>query len=460
VSVGMATWLSRWKMAPEREPDAPCAATGGRGNVLGIRPYLVSAFPLPSTLRIAARLLAAAVSCGPAAAAESLRVSLIAPGEFPAPLRAALERDTGLRGTAVAPVAAGGAAGRLDGLATADVVLVFRGPGVLDPADRARLRDFLQGGRGAVVLGAAAEAWPASADLLAEMLGAVAGGAFAGGAPLTVINLFPHPILSGVEHLDTREPVVSFGQLADDVQMIIEGTVGEATAPLAWVRRSPARRFCHVVLAGDDVAGTAVYQRLVANAVRWAGNRPIPGARPVVQRTFMPEAHPGSFALTFPGGPSVCLDPVRGGINYIWDSDFVDLRPRWITKQGAPARLFGAAFYAEKAWQPLRAGSPDDPGPLRFRGYTLKAGAPEFHYQVGGRDVFETITALEGGEGVVRTFRVGPGARPLWVNFEDQPGASVSTRGLERDGRAGTFAASAGGEFQIVIRRRIGGVIR
>lgn len=420
----------------------------------------VFSLSLPFRVCLALLLFAAGMADSPVTAAEPLRVSLIAPGEFPAPLRAALERDTGLRCTTIVPSAAGDAIGRLSGLAKADVALIFRGPGALVSEDRAKLRDFVQAGRGLAVLGAAPDAWPASADLLAEILGAVPGAPFAGGAPLTVINLFPHPILTGVERLDTRAPVLAFGQLADDAQMIVEGTVGEATTPLAWVRRSRALRLCHLALAGDDLVGTAMYPTLVANAVRWAGDRPIPGARPALQRTFMPEAHPGSFALTFPGGPSVCLDPVRGGINYIWDGDFVDLRPRWITKQGAPARLFGETFYTEKAWQPLRAGSPDDPGTLRFRGYTLKAGVPEFHYQVGGRDVFETITALEGGEGVVRTFRVGPGTRPLWVNFEDQSGASVMTRGLERDGRAGSFAASAGGEFQIVIRRIHGGVIR
>jgi hypothetical protein len=418
----------------------------------------LSVFPrrVPFVLLLVAAVLA---TSGVVGAAEALRVALVAAGDFPAPLRAAFERDAGLRCT-MAPAGAGAGAGRLSALATADVVVLHRGPGALSANDAETLREFLGSGRGVVVLGAAAAAWPASTDLLKALLGVAPAGPFAGGAPMTVVNLFPHAIFTGVERFEPREAMPTFGTLPDDAQMIMEGTVGEATTPLAWVRRSRALRLCHLVPAGEEVLGDPGYQVMVANAVRWAGNRPIPGARPAVQRTFMPESHPGSFAITFPGGPGVCLDPVRGGITYIWDGDFVDLRPRWITKQGAPARVFGATFYTEKAWQPLRAGSPDDPGMLRFRGYVLKAGVPEFHYEVGGRDVFETITALEGGDGIVRSFRVGPGPRPVWVNFEDQAGATITTRGLERDGGAGSFAAREGGEFQIIIRRREGGLIR
>jgi hypothetical protein len=194
--------------------------------------------------------------------------------------------------------------------------------------------------------------------------------------------------------------------------------------------------------------------QIVANAVRWSCGRAIPDARPIVQRTFMPESYPGSFAITFPRGPTVCLDPVRGGINFITDGDFVDLRPRWLTKQGAPARVFGTTFYQEKAWQPLRAGSPAQEAKLEFRGYTLRPEGPEFHYEVDGREVHELLAATADGTGLVRRFRVGPGNAPLWLNLEPQADAEVILSGLERDGGHASFAANAGGEFTIEIRRK------
>jgi hypothetical protein len=194
------------------------------------------------------------------------------------------------------------------------------------------------------------------------------------------------------------------------------------------------------------------YQRMVGQAVLWATQRPIPGAQAAVQRTLMPESYPGAFAITLPNGPGVCLDPVRGGINYLWNGDFVDLRPRWITKQGEPARIFGPIFYREKEWHPFRSGSPNAEPDFRFLGYTLHDGLPEFHYQIGGRDVHETLSPGREATTLLRRFRVGPGAAPLWLNLEPQPDAEVLVRGLDHDGNLASFTSSAGGEFTIEIR--------
>ena len=174
----------------------------------------------------------------------------------------------------------------------------------------------------------------------------------------------------------------------------------------------------------------------------------------------MPEATPGSFAITLPDGPGLCLDPVRGGVNYVWDGDFVDLRPRWITKEGQPARIFGPVFYREKEWHPLRAGAPGSPPDLQFRGYTVRDGVPEFHYVIGGRDVFETFASGRARGDLLRRFRVGPGSAPLWLTLEPQAEAEVVVTGLERDGQRAVFAAPAGGEFTLEIRRRKGGLVR
>src|SRR5690606_20771913 len=160
-------------------------------------------------------------------------------------------------------------------------------------------------------------------------------------------SLYPHPIYGGIGNFETTQPMPAWKNLAEDAQLIMEGTVGEDTVPLAWVRRGATGRMCHIVPAAPALFSDASYLQIVANAVLWSSGRVIPHARPIVQRTFMPESHPGSFAITFPSGPGVCFDPVRGGINYIWDGDFVDLRPRWLTKQGEPPRIFGQVFYRE-----------------------------------------------------------------------------------------------------------------
>lgn len=393
-------------------------------------------------------------------AAQPLRVAMIATDRSPndglSPLAQAL---TNSFGCVIMPVSTGvvptgtNAAGFV-ALAGVDAAIIKGGPGALAAGEAALLRAFIQSGKALVLLGATPPAWPTETDFASKTLGAKPGAPFAGGAPLTIINLFAHPIFTGVTRFETKEPVVLYAQLADDAQMIMEGTVGEATAPLAWVRRGAAGRMVNFVFSQPSVLADPNYQRMVGQAVLWAAQRPIPGAQATVQRTFMPESYPGSIAITLPNGPAVCLDPVRGGINYIWEGDFVDLRPRWITKQGEPPRYFGDVFYTEKEWQPFRAGSPTAPPDFRFRGYTVRNGLPEFHYEIGGRDVHETLSAGRDPQTLLRRFRVGPGKSPLWLNLEPQSQAEVLVRGLERDGQLGSFNNSAGGEFTIEIRRR------
>ncbi|MSU49363.1 MAG: hypothetical protein EXS37_09805 [Opitutus sp.] len=392
-----------------------------------------------------------------------LRVCLVAAEGRPVggldELKAALEKARGFEGIVVT-VARDTSGGRsLDALRSAEAAVFHRGPGALGADDTAILREFLGSGKGLVVLGAADDAWQAAPGFMADVLGATAGPEFAHGAPMSVINLLPHPIYTGVVRFETSHAMPAFTKLADDIQLIMEGTVGEDTTPLAWVRCRPPGRVFHLVPAAPDLLNDSSYQRIVANAVLWTCGRPIPGAQPIVQRTFMPDSYPGAIAIAFPNGPGVCLDPVRGGINYIWDGDFVDLRPRWLTKQGAPARIFGETFYREKLWQPLRLGAPGSEPNFHFRGYTLKADGPEFHYEIDGRDVFETIRALEDGKGIARHFRVSPGKQALWVNLEAQPGADVVARGVERDGNTCCFPSHAAGEFTIEIRRKTGGAI-
>jgi hypothetical protein len=342
----------------------------------------------------------------------------------------------------------------LDPLRSAQAAIFVHGPGPLSQPDAVLLQEFLSAGRGCVVLGATADAWTAEPRFMSEYLGATPNGSFGKGAPMAVINLLPHPIYTGVARFETPEPMASWQKLADDAQIIMEGTVAEETAPLAWLRRLPAGRICHLVPCSPALFDDPAYVQIVANAVRWSASRAIPHAQPIVQRTFMPESYPGSFAITFPRGPTVCLDPVRGGINFISDGDYVDLRPRWLTKQGAPARVFGSVFYQEKSWQPLRAGSPARESKFEFRGYTLKPDGPEFHYAIDGREVHESLAATADGLGVVRRFRVGAGNAPLWLNLDPQPDATVVLTGLEHDGPNASFGAKAGGEFTIEIRRK------
>lgn len=390
---------------------------------------------MPTPLRAALALAAAVTTAG----AEPLRVALIG-----TPAEASSRRSLG------AAIESSGLA-RLTSPARADALLLLRGPG---PEAAPATRRLIEDGRPAVVVGADPEAWGEAGGYLTERIGATPGAAFAGGAPLRVINLFPHPIFTGVEALETDESVPSWTKLTDDAQMIAEGITGEETTPLAWVRSVGSARICHLVPSSSALLASPDYVRIITQALLWTARRSIPGARPAVQRTFMPESHPGAFAITFPEGVGVCLDPVRGGVNFAWEGDFVDLRPRWLTKQGAPARIFGPVFYTEKTWQPLRAGAPGADSTWRFKGHVLRDGVPEFHHDVAGRKVTETLRALADGSGFTRTFTVTAGQAPLWLNLDEQSLSEVRVEGALRDGNAVAFTSADSGVFKITVRRR------
>src|SRR5581483_7586532 len=128
--------------------------------------------------------------------------------------------------------------------------------------------------------------------------------------------------------------------------------------------------------------------------------------RPVVLRTFMPDAGNRAIAVGYPGGLSVAFDAATGRLAYVWSGNFLDAAPVWTGRGGNPARPLGPRFWTAPPGQPWGLGSlsPDfaarakDPaygaspaegqaysGPraYQFDGYdTDTAGRPTFHYRL------------------------------------------------------------------------------
>jgi Trehalose utilisation len=415
---------------------------------------------------LAAFLAAAAI--GQATAATRLRISLIGGGAQPAAQTgASLAGLAGFLGKAgagdcavtVLPDAEAGAA--VDGaLRAADVAVIWVHGGTLGEAGRAAVLNFASAGRGIVVLGAAAGTWADWTGFESEILGARFGGAFAGGAPMRFVNLLPHPIFTGIHQFDTRQGMLQC-ELASDVQVVMEGTVGEDAVPMGWVRRYGRSRIICLEPGGGAILGDPDYRGIVLNGVRWAAARPIPGARTLVQRTYMNGAYPGALAIDLPGGPSLCYDTVRGGIDYIWDGDFADLHPWWTGKHGAPVRNFaanlsGPVLYREATLaQAMHVGARDAQSAYHFRGYRVKGdGYPELFYTVGGREITEDLDPVSDGVGVTRAFHAGPGEAPLWIRIEPDAGASIVAAGAVRDGDIIRFDSAAAGDFAVAIRKK------
>jgi type 1 glutamine amidotransferase len=345
-----------------------------------------------------------------------------------------------------------------DALRGSDAAVVWVRGQKLDSAGRAALRGIVDSGRGLVFIGLGPETWSDWPEFGPDLGGARFRGAFSQGAPIRIINLFPHPIFTGVDHFDVAQPI-NRTDVDPGSQVIMEGTVGEETVPMGWVQRHGRGRVVAFTCGDPGLLGDADFQKIVANSVRWAARRPVPGAQTLVQRTIMADALPGALAICFPEGPSLCYDTVRGGINYIWDGDFVDLRPWWTARHGEPLRAFAARFsggiiYRDRDPSPgVHVGTRGDQSSYHFRGYRLKGdGYPELHYLVGGREVTEELSAVGDGVGVVRTFRVSAGAAPLWLKVNGESNAVITVKGAERDGNLVHFDPSSEGEFSVTIR--------
>lgn len=363
-------------------------------------------------------------------------------------LRGALESQPDVSAAVILPPTGAGAMPSLADLRTADAAVLYGGTGDLAAADAAILREFVQQGKGLLVIREQTARWTTWPEFLPGVLGAKRQGTFAKGAPMRVINLFGHAIFTGVRYVETGQSMPLYAGLTPDSMLVMEGTVGEATAPLGWLRQNGRGRIAHIVPASTELFGEPGYMRLLVNTLLWTARRPIPGARALVQRTYLPNAYPGAIAITFPEGPTLCFDPARGGVSHVSDGDFVDLRPRWLTKQGEPAKISGEQFFHDAGRSPYWTDAVGAEPNFQFMGYGVKEEFPELHYRVGDREVREQLRPAASGIGLVRELRIGAGRQQLSYRHEPQAGADIVMSGGAR--ATDTTAFSVGADAAVV----------
>jgi mono/diheme cytochrome c family protein len=128
--------------------------------------------------------------------------------------------------------------------------------------------------------------------------------------------------------------------------------------------------------------------------------------RPVLLRTFMPDAGNRAVAVGYPGGVATVFDARRCRLAYGWSGNFLDASPVWNDRGGAPAKVLGARFwtsppgcpwavndsneppdFAQQARDPAYGANPEEGKlfkgrrALSFEGYHLdRAGQPTFRY--------------------------------------------------------------------------------
>lgn len=173
----------------------------------------------------------------------------------------------------------------------------------------------------------------------------------------------------------------------------------------------------------------------------------------VVVRTIMPDSYPGSFAVLFPNGPSLCFDPVRGGINYLWDGTSIELEPARTGKIGRPVEIGGSRFYQETVKRPMRRGDAEAIPQFKFKGYLIREGYPVFLYQLDDCSIREEMRPLPEDCGVVRFFETDAPDETFWLLTGAQEEAVCSTPDGEwKEGKL-RVTTDARGRFSMTIQK-------
>lgn len=231
--------------------------------------------------------------------------------------------------------------------------------------------------------------------------------------------------------------------------------------PIATAKRFGASPGSREWYAGPAAFCALMLALIATGPARAQGGAPAPsvsgpaqGGAPegvIVQRTMMPDSGPSSFAVTLGDKLGFCYDPGRGGINYLWLGEFVDLQPTWKAKINAPAVVRGTIVYRESVRWPLRLNQSDREPKYTFKGYSLLPDGVEFHYLLDGIPVQEEIRALPEGRGLARRFRLGPGAERWWLFVGGDSHGVSSSRDAKWDAQRQALTGSGAREFTVTL---------
>jgi azurin len=119
------------------------------------------------------------------------------------------------------------------------------------------------------------------------------------------------------------------------------------------------------------------------------------GRRPFIQRMFLPNAGPAAIAVSLPGKQNFCWDAGECRLRYVWSGAGVDPSEHWRGNGKDLAKVPTSPWWSAPIGDfPFRFGSASASAPkVKFLGYRVEAGVPEFHFKVGDVEVFEKVTA-------------------------------------------------------------------
>ncbi len=162
----------------------------------------------------------------------------------------------------------------LEALDSTDLMIVFTRRITLPATQLKLVKKYLASGRPVIGLRTASHAFSNYLEFDREILGGGYQGHY--GDERGSVHLSPgrgtHPVLAGVTNFNSFR-LYKNPTLADDVVVLLEGTTGTNSEPLAWVRELKGIRIFYTSLGTQEDFTQQSFRRLLENAIFWTTRR-------------------------------------------------------------------------------------------------------------------------------------------------------------------------------------------
>lgn len=164
----------------------------------------------------------------------------------------------------------------LENLESCDVMLLFTRRLKLQGEQLERVKRYCLSGRPVVGVRTASHAFQTWLELDREVFGGSYKGHY-GKGPVCEVRFTDrgrtHPLLEGVGEFTSQASLYRNPENAPDVEVLLTGTAGGKTEPVAWTRIYKGARIFYTSLGDQGDFKNEHFRRLIANALFWAAGR-------------------------------------------------------------------------------------------------------------------------------------------------------------------------------------------
>ena len=238
----------------------------------------------------------------------------------------------------------------LEQLDDCDVMLLFTRRLEITGEQLERIERYCRAGRPIVGVRTASHAFQTWLELDQEVLGGNYRGHY-GTGPKTEIEVTQagrqHPVLEGFEPFASNGTLYRNAGVADDVTVLLTGSIPDHEEPVAWTRLNRGGRVFYTSLGHQDDFNEEAFLRMLARALFWAAGRE-PAARDQAGATISPpSAEPTQSAES--ATAEHALEGLQAAVEITFDAHGVPhiAAESWVDA----ARALGYLHARDRLWQ-------------------------------------------------------------------------------------------------------------